>query len=108
MFLFLFISLLIYYILGFNRAPPSVMRNITIGYLDSIIEKTSSFFPLDKRYYVLDQLFPTCSDKGMLIGSMTGWYNFYFYSKEEKFLRFNFKGGAVLKMVKVFLKQQNT
>lgn len=49
------------------------MRNITLDFLVQIVEKTSSFYPLDKRYYILDQTFATCSDKGMLQGAMIGW-----------------------------------
>uniref|UniRef100_A0A7S4HII3 Uncharacterized protein n=1 Tax=Vannella robusta TaxID=1487602 RepID=A0A7S4HII3_9EUKA len=63
------------FLMGFNRAPPSVMRNITSDYLVSVVKKNSHFYPLDSRYYVLDQIFATCSDNGMLNGAITAWWN---------------------------------
>jgi len=62
------------YYLGFDRTPPSVMRNITVSHLTSIVEARSSFFPLDPRTYILDQTYQTCSDRGMLFGAVVGWW----------------------------------
>lgn len=59
--------------LGFHRAPPSVMRNMTVESLLSLVEKDSMFYPLDQKYYFLDQTYATCSENGMLRGALTGW-----------------------------------
>ena len=50
------------------------MRNMTVSNLKSLVQSRSTFFPLDPRYYILDQTDLSCSDQGMLFGAVVGWW----------------------------------
>ena len=62
--------------IGFNRTPPSVMRNITSSYLRQVIEKQSGVLSsmMNSKLLILEQLTQTCADNGVFFGAMIGWY----------------------------------
>lgn len=62
------------YALGFDRAPPTVMRNFTASFFKNLINKNSILGKLDSKNVVMEQLISTCSDNGIFYGAMIGWY----------------------------------
>lgn len=58
--------------IGFNRVPPSVMRNFTYSYFKNVLD-TQRIAVVDSDAFALSQMEYTCSDNGVFFGAVIGW-----------------------------------
>jgi len=62
------------FVMGFQRSPPALIRNITVDTLRQVIWKKGVYSPFNSKSAIIEQTARICSSKGIFSGAIIGWW----------------------------------